>query len=473
MSAWGVYGIQGRDAMHRTVAANDKSSTKWFLRWRVDGAAHKRTFRSKGYARTFHDQLTRAQLMGWSADERGWPIEPTTPLDASTKEQNAVTLPTLDFATYCSDTWWPTMGPTFGDKNMLGHRNNMQIATALLVYRDGDSRCHTQPGTSPGDSLLLAHLCADDLRLAVSARSRINNRTKAANERLIAAALAADETDIEMPEERASPATVRAFYLTLSMIVKAARRSGHTTGDPLDGVAALARAPRTTVVDRIVPSLDEIFDLADTIATLGPLRNGRPAGDQYRSLILVAGTLAPRPGELVAHQPGWIDFDDTTVVRFAGTEAAVYDTATGLKGRRTRPLKHRQPGEERAVPSMPEVAEALRIHLELGYSSDFRTWTSPTGRGHLDWANIRADYWRPALARVFSGTVKEQLVTMQPKMLRKAAITLWYESGINSALAAEWAGHSPEVAQIYYAGRSAATYDREIALLVRQRNGGR
>ena len=54
-----------------------------------------------------------------------------------------------------------------------------------------------------------------------------------------------------------------------------------------------------------MPSVDEVFELADAISQLGPLMtNGHHAGDRFRSLILCAGTLGPRPGELVAHQTG-------------------------------------------------------------------------------------------------------------------------------------------------------------------------
>ena len=38
-------------------------------------------------------------------------------------------------------------------------------------------------------------------------------------------------------------------------------------------------------------------------------RDGRPAGERFRSLILAAGTLGPRPGELAGHQIDWFDWD--------------------------------------------------------------------------------------------------------------------------------------------------------------------
>jgi hypothetical protein len=143
----------------------------------------------------------------------------------------------------------------------------------------------------------------------------------------------------------------------------------------------------------------------------------------------------------------------------------VYDAQTGLRGRRTRSLKHRDADEYREVPIVPEVAVALREHFEHGYGSAERTWTSPTGRGHLDWGNLTETYGRPALERVFAGTEKAALVTAPPKIIRKAAITWWLDRGINMTLAAEWAGHTEEVSRLSYASRSSSTYHREVTLL--------
>jgi integrase len=477
VTVWGVYAIQGRTPDGRTVAEKDKAAARWFVRWRVDEVLKKRTFRTKGYARTFRDQLLRAKLMGWDADDRGWPVDPTLSSAsrdhrASPEAAPATTSPsTRSFASYCDDVWWPIMGPTFGDKNMLGHRRNMRVAMDLLTYRPGDPRC-THPAAQPGESILLSDLTADDLRLALVARRSVNDRTRAANDRHLTAAIARGETDISLRPIHASAATVRAFFVTLSMIVKAAMQSGHTTGDPLTGVAKLAPAPKPTrVTTRLVPSIDEVFDLADAIASLGPVVDGHPAGERFRALVLAAGTLAARPGELVAHRPELIAFGtatEPTVVTFEETEAAVYDRETALRGRRTRNLKHREAGDTRQVPAIPETAEALRVHLDRGYDGHDRTFTSPSGRARLSWGNMTEPYWRPACERVFAGTSKSALAAMPPKTLRKAAITHWLDSGISIYLASDWAGHSTDVAELYYAGRSRTTYAKEVELLARR-----
>ena len=457
---WGVYNLQARDKNGNVVDGKAKTASSWFVRWRVDGQLRKRSFRAKGHAQTFRDHLLRAKLMGWPADSRGWPLDPTVVVaEPPAPPQRS----SLSLRTYCETVWWPIMSPTFGDKNLIGHRHNMRTALDLLVYPVGDVRTGGPGQPRAGDSILLGDLVADDLRRAVVERRSMNRRTAAANARLINDALDRGSDAITVRPESASPATVRAFYITLSMIVKAAMRSGHTTGDPLDGVATLAPASRGAgLTSRVVPSIDEVFDLADAIATLGPRLDGHHAGERFRSLILVAGTLGPRPGELVAHRPEWIIWGTPTVLQFHETEAAVYDRESGVRGNRTRELKHRRPGEHRSVPALDPVADALRTHLERGYGSDDRVWTSPTGRGHLNWGNILDVYWRPACHKVFAGTEKDALTTMTPKTLRKAAITFWLDSGINPFLAAEWAGHSAEVSQRFYAGRASSSFASEV-----------
>lgn len=463
-SRWGVYSLQGKrsDGSHTTVT--DPTATRWFIRWRVDGSAHKRTFARKGHARTFHEQLVRAQVLGLPADARGWPADPTL---GHVPASEPVAPAGLTVEEYCRTVWWPIHGPSLEDKNRLGHRRNMEVAIRLLRYTAGDDR--RTVGRRPDDSIVLGDLRADDCKRAIIARSNFNDRTAAANRRRLATATEGEPLDL--PAELASPGTVRAFYVTLNMILRSARASGHLAADAMAGCAPLAPRPRPErLTDRLLPSVHEVFDLADAIATLGPrMSDGFPRGERFRTLVLCAGTAGGRPGELVAHRPVDIDWSGTGALTFRNTEAAVYDRLTAASGRRERPLKHRDPGELRQVPLLAEVRDALRLHVERGYTTQERTWTSPTGAGHLDWGNLKGTYWLEACRRVFAGTAKQRLATMPPKTLRKAAITFWLDAGISTALAAEWAGHTEEVLRLYYAGRAAPTFAKEAALLAQGR----
>lgn len=484
MAKWSVHPIQGLDK-DRVATSKAGETVKWLVRWRVEGVGRKRTFDRKGHAKSWHAQLTMAEVNGWNADLRGWPVDPQRSSSAAAKPPTPVTpmpvspvsstpplLAGLSFEEYCLGTWWPINERRFNDKNRLGHRRNMRVAIELMVYPSGDSRCDGRPGVGTGRSLLLGDVVADDVRRALVLRRSINGRTAARNERVLARAIAEGHAEVSLAPETASDATVRSFFITLSAILRDAASSKHLSGDPLQGTGTFAPKPKPLrVTQRLVPSLDEVFALADAIAGLGPVVGGRPAGERYRSLVLTAGTIGARPGELTAHRPEWIVFGEPTRVLLHRSETFLYDTETGVRGRQEGPLKQRDEDEWREVPAIDEVAQALREHIERGYPSEDRTWTSPTGRGHLDWGNLRDAYWRPACRQVFAGTGKAHLVDMPPKTLRKAAITWWADCGVPTALAADWAGHSEEVAALYYAGRASTDYSREVALLSQSRSG--
>ena len=89
------------------------------------------------------------------------------------------------------------------------------------------------------------------------------------------------------------------------MILRSAQASGHLAADVMAGCAPLApRARPERLTDRLLPSVHEVFDLADAIATLGPrMTDGFPCGERFRTLVLCAGTAGGRPGELVATDP--------------------------------------------------------------------------------------------------------------------------------------------------------------------------
>lgn len=470
-TVWGVYNLQGKLVDGTHVDADHRQCVRWFVRWRVNGAEHKRTFRQKGHAKTWRDQLNKARLMGWAADKRGWPLDPAAA--APTSEPQAEETRALTFEHYCNDVWYPSAraGSDWSHKNRIGHRANMRLAIEILRYGERDPRA-AAAGARSGDSMFMNDIVPDDVLRAIAARKLINKRTAAVNARRIEKAFASGVQDVELIEERATTTTVRAFYITLAMILRSAFNSEQIPRNPLLGTSKRAPKPQQPRLShRIVPSIDEVFDLADAIAKLGPRgTDGRPSGERFRSLIMCAGTLAPRPGELTAHRPEWIDWGDPVIVRFERTEAAVYDTEEGVRGREVRHLKHRVATDVRAVPALAAVADALRVHLERGYASPHRTWTSPTGTAGLDWHNIIDTYWRPACEQVFGGTDKAELAVMSPSTLRKAAITFWLDSNINPYLAAEWAGHSEDVSKRYYAGRANTSFADEAALLAARRS---
>ena len=61
---WGVYNLQGKLADGREVAGDDRAAVKWFVRWRVDGHARKRTFRPEGPRQGLPRAPDRSEVQG-------------------------------------------------------------------------------------------------------------------------------------------------------------------------------------------------------------------------------------------------------------------------------------------------------------------------------------------------------------------------------------------------------------------------
>jgi hypothetical protein len=476
---WGVYPLHGK-APDGTRTDVTGAAVRWVVRWRVNGGEHKRTLKRKGYAETFIKSLISAQEQGLEADDRGFPIKDGTQSAAdhgpSTRVPEAP--PSRSFENYCHVVWWDNEGSAKSHKNRTGHRKNMEDAIKWLRYRAGDPRVGRKPNTEVGASIRLDDLDSDDIKYALRCRRNSNDRNAATNARRIEAAVRkSDSVEVDLLPLTATDRTVQAFWVTLGMIVRAAAASRQTDRGCLEGGAAkMAPKPkRQPVSERLVPSISEVFDLADAISRLGPLMpDGKHSGERLRALILTAGSLGPRPGELTAHQPDWFEQQDNLLyVIFRETETLHYDTEAGIAGRNIGPLKHRDEGEYRRVPVLADVTEALRTHLDRGYALPDRTFPGPGGTAHLTWGNITDVYWRPACEKVFAGSSKPLLAQMSPKTLRKAAITFWLDSGIDLTQAAEWAGHSEDVAQRYYAGRVAPGFAREAAMLAASVEGVR
>ncbi len=74
--------------------------------------------------------------------------------------------------------------------------------------------------------------------------------------------------------------------------------------NPLEGHREAHRSEAGQAQRAVVPSIDEVFDLADAIAQLGPLMpDAVTQGNASDAGAVCGGTLGPRPGELTAHQP--------------------------------------------------------------------------------------------------------------------------------------------------------------------------
>lgn len=118
--------------------------------------------------------------------------------------------------------------------------------------------------------------------------------------------------------------------------------------------------------------------------------------------------------------------------------------------RQRRELKHRAPGETRAVPVHPDLGVLLIAHRDsYPAGPGGRIFTGPRGGMFTDRAYLRI--FHKARAEAFTGAEAASLLARRPYDLRSAAVSTWLNAGVPAAQVAAWAGHSPDVLMRVYA----------------------
>ena len=115
-----------------------------------------------------------------------------------------------------------------------------------------------------------------------------------------------------------------------------------------------------------------------------------------------------------------------------------------------RQLKHRAEGDNRIVPTHPELTRLLRDHLaEFGTAPDGRLFSGVRG-GELPTITYRRAWIK---ARQVALTAAEQAspLARRPYDLRHACLSTWLNGGVYPAQVAEWAGHGVHVLLRIYA----------------------
>jgi integrase len=309
--------------------------------------------------------------------------------------------------------------------------------------------------------MLLGDLTVSDLERAINDRHRLNfsGRAGAAVRDL---ALASGQRVVLAPTVVASARSVQAFSVTLGMVIKQAQAEGLVSSGMWQAVRPLKVHDASISDVRQVPSIPEVFDLAEAISGRGVTDRGTglARGARLRAAVLLCGTSALRPGEATGLRTADVHLDSArpfvvlrqTMRRLTVAQAAFPGPDTVVDEHRWahRPLKHRTPGTTRRVPLHPRAVPYIREHLDR-FAGPELFLSSSTGTGPLDWSNVEDAYWRPACEAVMRGE-RSFLGAMPPKMLRKAAITDMLARGISVYVAAAIAGHSPEVLLKHYAG---------------------
>ncbi|SDU79945.1 Phage integrase family protein [Jiangella alkaliphila] len=163
---------------------------------------------------------------------------------------------------------------------------------------------------------------------------------------------------------------------------------------------------------------------------------------------------------------GWIYLD-------AAKPHAGSDWTNTGEARDDRPLKQRNVGEVRKVPSPPELTALLHHHLgTFGTTPEGRLFVCERSTGHLPAFTVFR-VWRKAREAVFGAAAERVLIALRPYHLRHACVSTWLNSGVLPTKAASWAGHSVEVLLKIYAkctdGDDELYRDRIDAALGRER----
>lgn len=343
------------------------------------------------------------------------------------------------------------------------------------------------PGVELGASMHVALLLAPDLERAIETRRYTDRRVDLLNQQAVTRylnaweryeALSADralhprggraprrpphQPELREPELPVKARTEELFAMALSMVLGYAEQHGLLAG-PNPWRAFTARGQtrtgyrRSSYVrphERNVPPVGAVVDLADHIATLGPIdpRTGKPTGDRFRALVLT-GLLGLRPSELDALAP--TDFVPGPWPHLlVNKSASMVHTQASLDGSSFEVrdgLKHRTPGASRTVEIPHVVADALSAHIAAGYATGGRLFTSPQG-SPVRWGNLTETYWQPAVAKVLGGSSSTMLTTMPRSWLRKTAITWLLRSGLSVEEIAQRTGHDVMVLYTHYAG---------------------
>ena len=208
--------------------------------------------------------------------------------------------------------------------------------------------------------------------------------------------------------------------------------------------------PRTlkTVDPRIVVNSDQARRLLAAVGKTGPRGERMVAffGCMYYAALRPEEAAELRHDNLASlPDEGWGEMLLTHSEPRSGTSW----TDNGL-ARQRRELKHRAPGETRAVPIHPELVTLLRDHLK-------RYGTGPEGRifvgsrrGTLTDRAYLAVFHK-ARDAAFTPSESVSLLARRPYDLRHAAVSTWLNAGVPAPQVAEWAGHSVDVLLRVYA----------------------
>lgn len=274
-------------------------------------------------------------------------------------------------------------GMTRSDNTLKGYAYELDFALDFLRYRPGDPRLAID-GIEVGDPMLLTNpeqgVSTRDLLAFLDHRERSNRQTRMSNEHAMARwakAVTREERRAEregrkpeLPDpptltaEIAEPRTVQSAGKLLKAMFIAAHDREWIDYQPWTETVDdhLIKPAPTTYTRKSVLRRDQVDRIAHAIgeATRDAVVDGTWTsvdGQRYRTAVLLAGYLAPRPEELTAIRRSWLELDRARP-RIALHNAEVDGSKV--------PLKHRREGEVRYLylDEEPELLAELKRHVD-------------------------------------------------------------------------------------------------------------
>lgn len=442
MNRWRVPSLKAVDKHGRVVkddfggfvtdARNPRVHT-YRVRWQTGPAlehSHSRTFRRDQAveAERLVARLRDASDRNLEADSRGMPVEPRAAGPAPCPPPSGYSASLIDELTRAFNAIKPRWAEV---PNSLTH-NRLQLEFCLEAIKSEEIE-GLDPSTRADG--LTPRMCQDLLVFR-----REHNRRR--------------------PGEEVGISAERGFSVTMALLLDILVGRGLYQSNPWEAAKPLVRKQRRTLVtERMVPTQDEIVDLADKIGSL-------PGGARYRVPVLAAGQGAFRPAELVGIEASdWAFDSEAPGVRLwrSFPTVSARDSRGGVRQPES-PLKHRLVGEDRLVPVCAPLRELVMEHHERFCTSSSLFFSDDVGN-RVDLSNWRKRFWNPARDAVFGSSTVPEIRLMPLRWLRKAAITWWLKSGVGVHRAAIWAGNDPEVLLKYYASAHANDAHSELARL--------
>ncbi|NRQ32995.1 tyrosine-type recombinase/integrase [Nonomuraea sp. NN258] len=439
--------------VYKTEVYRGKTTTTYYVRWKVGGKPWRKPFRNAAQADTYRGELQ-------SVARRGEAFSRSTGEPVSWSRTQRADMSWYDLVCKFVDMKWKAAAPKY----------RQDIARALTAATPA---MYSTTRGKPEDRALRTAMhrwaCNSKQRDEAPEETADLLRWLAYNTRPVSAltddpGLVRDLLDAAtslLNGQRAAPNTVRKHRMLLSNALDYAVELKLLPANPLKTLKWKPPAGSYEVDRR------SVVNHTQAKALLAAVKAQQPSGERLVAFFALMYYAALRPeeainlrrdnitlpplvknsesGEIEEPANAWGELHLMKAAPYSGREW----TDTGAP-REERALKHRAAGHGRAVPIPPPLVRILRVHLaEFSKGPDGRVFYGVQG-GELPFITYRRA-WRAARKAVLMEKEFASPLAARPYDLRHACVSTWLNAGVPAPQVAEWAGHSVEVLLRVYA----------------------